>query len=418
MNTKQCVAMIMAGGRGKRLGSLTDYYPKSAVHFGGNHRIIDFTLSNCLHSGIGTIGVLSQYLSSELHTYINSVSGCLSEGSGVYVLPPQNEKSAYRGTADAVYKNIKFINQFKPEIVLILSGDHIYNMNYSKMLDFHEKAGADVTVASTLVSINEASRFGTLKAEENGCVYGFEEKPCRPKSCLVSMGIYVFRWSVLKRYLMADSRNTLTEHDFGKDILPVMLHANESVYTYQFDGYWRDVGTVSSLWEANMDQINNPSECHLQNDRWNTQITYKNSIPDCISSKAVAGQNIVAEECTILGKVEHSVLGDSITVGRGSEVVDSVIMPGVYIGNNVKIYNAVIGTGAIIMNNAEIGVDEGTAFFVDHNICSKGISLVSPWSSVAEGMRLQCESHIYNEYLQSEVVYPVYNKYCDSLRAV
>jgi len=392
--------MILAGGRGERLGTLTSHYPKSAVHFGGKHRIIDYTLSNCTRSRIDTVGILSQYLCDDLQAYIYGSYEGAPEHSDVYMLSPQNKRDPYRGTADAVYKNIEFIERFDPECVLILSGDHIYSMDYNEMIEFHKATGAAVTVASTQVTINEATRFGIFNADENGRVYGFEEKPKRPKSCLASMGIYAFKWSALKQYLLMDSVSILTKRDFGGDILPKMLRMGESIYTYRFDGYWQDVGTVSSLWQANMDLIDDPAARQIQDNEWISQVSYANNTPDFVASGAVVGQSIMAGECSILGDVEHSVLSDSVTVSRGAEVVNSVVMPGAYIGSNVKIYNAVIGTGSVILDSAEIGADNGLDFFVDRDICARDVSLVSPWACVAEGMVFQSGSHIYNQRLE------------------
>jgi len=379
MYTKGCIAMILAGGHGKRLGSLTHYYSKPAIYFGGNNnRIIDFTLNNCSNSGIETIGVLSQLFSSDLNTYINNIYEWNPEANGVYTLTPASDKSPYSGTADAVYKNIEFVDRFNPDNVLILSGDHIYKMDYKKIINFHQKKGAALTVAATPVPKEEASRFGILNADDTSSVYGFEEKPFCPKSNLASMGIYVFKWSTLKKYLLIDSGDTKSRHDFGKNILPRMLYNCESVYTYMFNQYWKDVGTVDSLWEANMDQI-----------------VYRT-----ISDRNAAGQSIIADGCSIFGKVEHSVLGCSVTIGKGSEIVNSVIMPNVYIGSNVKIYNTIVGANAIIMDDTEIGTDKGTDFFIDRKICSNGISLVSPWLYIGEGIKFRGNSHIYKELLE------------------
>lgn len=393
MNTNSCVAMILAGGRGERLGVLTRYDPKPTVHFGGNHRIIDFTLNNCKQSRINTVGILSQHLSSNLQDYIYGVYDSTPEHSDVYVLPPQDSRHPYKGTADAIYKNIAFIEQFGAESVLVLSGDHIYDMDYTEMMAIHRETGADVTVASTPVSMRDASRFGIISAGKDGRVYGFEEKPFRPKSRLASMGIYLFKWSTLKRYLMADSAAILTRHDFGRDILPKILSAGESMYTYLFDGYWRDVGTVSSLWEANMDLVDDLSVCRLQD------LSYTSNIPNFISPRADVDKSIVSSGCSIFGRVQRSVLSDSVKVGKGAEIVNSVVMPGAYIGNHAKIHNAVIGSNAAIMDNAVIGTDRGTDFFIDQSVCSNGVSLVAPWLYIREEMNFKSGSHIYKEQI-------------------
>lgn len=394
MSINKCVTMVLAGGRGERLGALTRYYSKPAIHFGGKSRIIDFTLRNCRDSGLETIGILSQYDADNLCGYIEAAYGSYSISNNIYMLPPQNSADYYRGTADAVYKNIRFMEPFRPECVLVLSGDHIYKMDYGKIINFHMDSGADVTVASTLVPVQEASRFGIINADENGRIFGFEEKPKRPKSRLASMGIYVFKWDVLIKYLLADNADAKSQHDFGRNILPGMLRSGESMYTYQFNGYWRDVGTVDSLWEANMDQIDGASGLGMYDGRQDVLSSYASEMPCRMSADASVNRSIVSGECTIFGKVAHSVLGDSVIVGKGAEIVNSVIMPNVYIGDNAKIYNAIIGTRAVIMNDTVIGTNDGTGFFIDNTVCSRGISLISPWLYLREGMRIRQNSHI------------------------
>jgi len=395
MNTSSCVAMVLAGGRGERLGALTRYYPKPIIYFGGNHRIIDFTLNNCKHSEIDTVGILSQHLSSDLRDYIYGVYDYTPEHSDVYVLPPRNIKYSYHGTADAVYKNIEFIERLGAESVLVLSGNHIYNMDYTNLMAFHREKGADVTLASTPVPVNETFISRGIHAGEDGRVYGFEEKTIRPAVLLASIGVCVFKWSTLKRYLLADSASVLTRHDFSRDILPKMLGTGKSIYTYLFDGYWRDVGTVSSLWQANMDLIDDPSLCQFQDE----ESSGTSGAPSFIASPADVSQSILSSGCTVFGRVERSVLSDSVNVGKGSEVVNSVVMPGAYIGNHVKIYNAVIGTNAVVMDNTVIGTDLGTGFFLDQCVCSNGISLVAPWLYIREGKSFKSGSHICKEQL-------------------
>jgi glucose-1-phosphate adenylyltransferase len=396
MYANDCVAMILAGGRGERLGALTRYYSKPASFFGGNNRIIDFTLNNCRHSGIGIVGILSQYFAADLHDYVSAFYHDKRENTQVYVLPSQGAGNLYLSTADAVYKNIGFIDRFQPGHVLVLAGDHIYRMDYNKLIAFHKETGADVTVAATRVPIKEACRFGILNADADGRVCDFEEKPQRPKNSLASMGIYVFRWDALKRHLFTDSKNINSHHDFGKDIIPAMLSANDLTYTYEFSGYWRDVGTVDSLWEANMDQLTDLPDFRLQNGEPGPM----NTAPGFLSSGSEADRSIISGNCTIFGKVKHSVLADSIIVGRGAQVVDSVVMPGAYIGENAKVYKAIVGAGAKIMNNVEIGTDEGTDAFIDSKICCRGISLVAPWAVIPADMKFQKNSHIYKEQLQ------------------
>lgn len=395
MNTNDCVAMVLAGGRGERLGALTHYYSKPAVHFGGNSRIIDFTLNNCRYSGINTVGILSQYLSEDLNSYVSTTYNKNRKCGRMFMLPPR-ENSQYIATADAVYKNIEFIDWFQPENVLILAGDHIYRMDYNELIAFHCETGADVTVASTRVPLQDASRFGILNAYAGGRVYGFEEKPQFPKSCLASMGIYVFKWDILKKYLLCDSENIHSQHDFGKNIIPSMLSANESIFTYQFDGYWRDVGTLDSLWEANMDQISAPPGFLIdeETDSTRTPLYF-------LSAEAQVEQSIISESCSIFGKVKNSVLASTITVAKGAEIVNSVVMPGAYIGENAKVYKSIIGTGARILENARIGTDDGLDDFVDYNLCRRDVSLIAPWVVIPTETRLQKNSHVYSERLQN-----------------
>ena len=391
----KCIALILAGGHGKRLGALTNYYSKPAIPFGGKTRLIDFSLNNCIKSGIKTIGVLSQYFTSDLNTYINNIYGWRPEEKGVYTLTPKNEKSPYCGTADAVYRNMEFIDKHDSEYVLILSGDHIYDMDYQKMIDFHKKTGAELTIASTTVPIREASRFGVMEtSNSNGRVSGFEEKPLRPKNNLVSMGIYLFKWRTLRKYLLMDCKDVHSRHDFGQNIFLEMLSNNEAIYAYRYDGYWRDVGTVDSLWEANMDQIANHSNLRPEQNKKDIINPYEIDAFNTISHHAEVRDSIISEGCVIFGKVGHSILSNSVTVCADAEVENSVLMPGVYIGNNVKIYNTVVGSRAKIMDNTIIGSDDGIDYFVDHKVCSKGISLIEPWLYVDRDMELQKNSQV------------------------
>lgn len=389
MSTKGCVAMILAGGRGERLGSLTSHYSKPAVHFGGN-RLIDFTLKNCRKSGIQNTGILSQYFSTELCAHVGEYSSENPGDGNFYMLPSQSNDNLYSGTADAVKKNIDFVNSFDPESVLILAGDHIYDMDYNEMIDFHNESGADVTMAATPVHTKDASRYGILNADKSGRVYCFEEKPLCPKGNIASMGIYVFKWSTLKKYLLADSRSLKSCHDFGKDIVPRMLYDCELVYAYMYDGYWRDVGTVGSLWKANMEQIDNSPGINLSG----INEPYADCLHLNLAEDAVISQSIVSGGCSVFGKVEHSVLGDSVTIGPGAEIVNSVIMPNAYIGSYARISNAIIGTSASITDGTVIGTNDGTSFFTDKKLCSKGISLVSPWLHINESLRVRGNSHI------------------------
>lgn len=396
MDKKECVAMILAGGRGERLGTLTQHYSKPAIHFGGKYRIIDFTLNNCRNSGIDTVGVLSQRFTSDLNLYVQEVYRNGMKRGGVHVLQSEGMEGLYKGTADAVYRNLAFIERFSPEYVLVLASDHVYRMDYRKMIAFHRESGADVTVASTAVLPEEAPRFGILNAGEDGRVLEFEEKPRRPKSNLASMGIYVFKWNVLKEYLLEDNKRAQSKHDFGKDILPEML-SRCRLYSYQFDGYWRDVGTVDKLWEANMDMLDNPSLLRQMESEWD--IYEQNA--DFLSARALIEQSILCGGCSIYGRVKHSVLGNSVTVGQGAEVINSVIMPNAYIGDHVKIRNAIVGTYASISNDTVIGPEHGLDSFVDRQVCAGEVSLIAPWIHVPEGMILPKNSHVTEEKLSS-----------------
>lgn len=397
METKKCIAMILAGGRGERLGALTHYYSKPAIYFGSKYRIIDFTLNNCKNSKIDTIGILSQYFTTDLNEYINSAYGGKPGSRGVHLLSSKNQNDAYKGTADAVYRNFAFIERHSPEYVLILASDHVYSMDYSKLIEFHEEKSADVTVASTPVPIEEASRFGIINANEDGYVLEFEEKPLRPKSSLASMGIYVFNWNTLKKYLCEDNMKEQSKHDFGKNILPEMLPCCR-LYTYQFDGYWRDVGTVEKLWESNMDHISD-SSLRFPGGEYDLSQTARQRTVSFFSDKASVIKSVLSGGCSIYGYIEHSVLSDSVTVGKGSEITNSIIMPNVYIGNNVKIHNSIIGNHAVIRNGAAIGKNHGTDFFVDRKVCAGNVSLVSPWVEINENTEIQKNSHVIKENL-------------------
>lgn len=415
MSIKECIAMILAGGRGERLGALTRYYSKPAVHFGGKSRIIDFTLCNCIDSGIGAIGILSQYCSEDLGEYIETAYGRHSKDNKIYMLPPRRCTDYYSGTADAVYKNIRFMKRFGPKCVLVLAGDHIYNMDYKRMIKFHMDSGADITVASTVVPMREASRFGILSADEKGQITDFEEKPEYPRSRLASMGIYVFNWNMLIKYLHRDSEDELSQHDFGRNILPAMLQAGELMYTYQFNGYWRDVGTVDSLWEANMDQIDRPSDLLVRSGR--QEITGSEASENFSGSWASSvNKSIISADCSIFGKVEHSILSDGVEVGYGAEIIDSVIMPGAYIGNNTRIYKTVVGTNAAVMDGSVIGGDSGSNLFLNPRICANGVSLVAPWIYVEERLKFKTGSNICEERLQEFIAREI-NAPCENTAA-
>lgn len=359
---KECVAMLLAGGEGKRLELLTKNLAKPAVYFGGKYRIIDFPLSNCTNSGIDTVGVLTQYEPLILNSYIGigSAWSLDRKHGGVSVLPPFQAQAGgdwYKGTADAIYRNINFIEQYNPKYVLILSGDHIYKMDYSKMLSYHKEKQADVTISVIEVPWEEASRFGILNTTEDLCIHTFDEKPEIPKSNLASMGIYIFNWELLKSYLIEDALNLHSSHDFGKNVLPKLLFDQKKLFAYPFQGYWKDVGTVESLWEANMDLLEDEPLLNLNDQGWRMYSVNPNQPPQYISARASVHRTLINEGCFIDGHVDHSVLFYGVQVGEETVIKDSVIMPNVKIGKNVIIEKAIIGENTIVEDGAIIRAD-------------------------------------------------------------
>ena len=360
---KDCIAMILAGGQGSRLQAITDKVAKPAVSFGGKYRIIDFTLSNCVNSGIYTVGVLTQYQPLVLNEYIGNGSAWDLDriNGGVVILPPYQAKNSadwYKGTANAVYQNIDFIKRYNPENVLVLSGDHIYKMDYSKMLAYHRKKDADCTVGTLDVNIEEASRFGILTANEEGIIIEFEEKPKKPKSTRASMGIYIFKTDVLFRYLEADERDKGSAKDFGKNIIPAMLRGGLRLCAYQFDGYWRDVGTVKSLWEADMDLLGSMPQLNLNDRSWRIYSGYRPYPPQYIGDNAKITNSIITEGCEIHGTVENSVLSENVKVARGAHISNSVIMSGVKISKGATVEYSIIDSDSVIGSGATIGSDK------------------------------------------------------------
>lgn len=359
MGKKKCVAMLLAGGKGSRLSSLTEDLAKPAVPFGGKYRIIDFALSNCRNSSIDTVGVLTQYQPLVLNSYIGIGSAWDLDRSngGVTVLPPYSASSEvkwYKGTASAIYQNMNYLKQYDPEYVLILSGDHIYKMDYSKMLDYHIEKNADVSISVIEVPWDEASRFGIMNTDEDMKVTAFDEKPEYPKSNLASMGIYIFKYSVLKQYLEMDDANSYSSHDFGKDVIPALLKENKKLVAYPFKGYWKDVGTIKSLWEANMDLLDDQSELDLFEYDWRIYSTNPNYPPQYIAEEASVTKSFVNDGSVINGNIHHSVLFQGVTVGKNSTINKSVIMPDAIIGENVFIENAIVPSGLKIPNGTII----------------------------------------------------------------
>ena len=357
---KKCIAMLLAGGQGSRLKVLTKNVAKPAVPFGAKFRIIDFPLSNCINSDISVVGVLTQYQPLVLNRYIrNGLPWDLDRlYGGVYVLPPYQQSNGahwYKGTANAIYQNFHFIEQYEPDHVLILSGDHIYTMDYAKMLEAHERANADATVAVIEVPMEEASRFGILATDEEGRITEFQEKPKVPKSNQASMGIYIFKWSKLKEYLERDEADPNSDNDFGKNIIPTMLNEGQNLFAYSFHGYWKDVGTIDSLWEANMDLINHPDQLRIDNPEWKIYARNPVSPPHYTGANAEISHSLISEGGTIAGKVKDSVIFYKVDLREGSLVDGSVVMPHAVVESGAKVYNAIIAEDGVIKSGAVIG---------------------------------------------------------------
>ena len=361
MRANTMVAMILAGGRGTRLLDLTKKVAKPAVHFGGKYRIIDFPLSNCANSGISTVGVLTQYESVLLNAYVakDQFWGLDTNDGGVYVLTPretdQKGFDVYRGTADAITQNIDFLDQVDPEYVLVLSGDHIYKMNYDKMLQYHKEKKADATIAVLQVSLKEASRFGIMNCDENDMIYEFEEKPAHPKSTLASMGIYIFTYKTLRKYLLADDKNPNSSHDFGHDLIPAYLNDGKVLAAWRFKGYWKDVGTVDSLWESNMDLLKQNNELDLGDDSWKIYTEDVNALPQYIGEEAKIDNSYITQGSVVLGTVKNSVLGTNCYVGKGAKVIDTVVNPGAKIGEGAKVTRCIVADDVEIAPGAVVG---------------------------------------------------------------
>lgn len=356
----ECVAMLLAGGQGSRLGVLTKKVAKPAVPYGGKYRIIDFAMSNCVNSGIDTVGVLTQYQPLELNDYIGSgVPWDLDRtNGGVHILPPyQRNKGAdwYKGTANAVYQNMNFIERYDPEYVLVLSGDHVYKMDYSEMIDFHKKTNADCTIAVLDVSLEEASRFGIMNTDADGRIYEFEEKPAKPKSTKASMGVYVFTWKKLREYLIRDEADESSSNDFGKNVIPGMLADGQRLMAFPFEGYWKDVGTIDSLWDANLDLLNPGSNLDLNDRKWKIYSRYSVMPPAFIGKEADVQNSVISEGCEIEGFIDYSVLFPGVTVEEGAEVHYSIIMPGAVIKKGAAVKYAIIGENSTVEQNAAVG---------------------------------------------------------------
>ena len=361
MKQNNMLAMILAGGRGSRLHELTNRVAKPAVSYGGKYRIVDFPLSNCANSGVDIVGVLTQYESVLLNSYVAAGGrwGLDARESGVFVLPPREKADAdldvYRGTADAISQNIDFIDKYSPEYLLVLSGDHIYKMDYDKMLDYHKEMNADATIAVIEVPMKEASRFGIMNTDGAGRIVEFEEKPEHPKSNLASMGIYIFNWKLLRKMLLADMKDPDSHHDFGKDIIPQLLNDNKTLAAYKFKGYWKDVGTIDSLWEANMDLLDSRNELNLNDASWRIYTEDTPTLPQYIGPNAKIDKAFITQGCVVEGEVKHSVLFTGCKVGEGAKIIDSVLMPGVEVAAGAVVQRALVADNIKIGPEAVVG---------------------------------------------------------------
>lgn len=386
---KECIAMILAGGEGSRLGVLTKDRAKPVVPFGGKYRIIDFTLSNCTNSGIDTIGVLTQYQPLELNDYIGNGQPWdldLIDG-GVHILPPYQRRQFsdwYKGTANAITQNIPFIRRYNPEFILILSGDHIYKMDYSNMLHFHKGKNAVCTISVINVSLEDATRFGIMNTKEDGRIYEFEEKPKIPKSTKASMGVYIFNWKTLQKYLELDGDDMNSSNDFGKNIIPSMLSAGEKMYAYPFDGYWKDVGTADSLWKANMDLLNMKDNILSLDTEW--KIYARNLVmpPHYISTNCRVVNSIISEGCIIEGEIDTSIIFNGVQIEAGAVIRNSIIMPRTYIKKGSKINNAIIAENVVIGKESMIG-----SLLENQNSQNKVVTVIGNNAVIDDGVTIE-----------------------------
>ena len=404
LNSKKCVAMLLAGGQGSRLGVLTSKIAKPAVPYGGKYRIIDFPLSNCANSGIDTVGILTQYKPLELNDYVGSGKPWDLDrtNGGVHILPPyqgQQGGNWYKGTANAIYQNLEFIERYEPEYVLVLSGDHIYKMDYSKMIKEHEETGAACTIAVLEVPLEEASRFGIMNTKEDGTIYEFEEKPKNPKSNLASMGIYVFTWKKLKKYLTEDEAKPDSSNDFGKDVIPAMLNAGELLRVYRFNDYWKDVGTVNSLWEANLDLLNPKIDLNLADQNWRIYSRTTGMPPQYISESADVENSLITDGCEVYGRIDYSVLFENVTVEEGADVEYSLVMPGAVIKKGAKVKYSIIAENAVISEDAAIGEDPAV-----YGSDNRGITLIGDKIKIGKKAIIKPDRMITKDVAEEEVL--------------
>ena len=385
----ECIAMLLAGGQGSRLGILTKNIAKPAVPYGGKYRIIDFPLSNCVNSGIYTVGVLTQYQPLELNDYIgNGQAWDLDRADGgVHILSPYQQIKGtewYKGTANAIYQNINFIDRYDPEYVAVLSGDHIYKMDYSDMLAYHKEKNADCTIAMLEVPWEEASRFGLMFVDDEGRITAFEEKPKNPKSNKASMGVYMFTWKKLRQYLLDDEANPQSSNDFGHDLIPAMHENGERLFAYAFDGYWKDVGTIDSLWEANLDLLNPKVDLDLTDTSWKIYAKNTASTPHDVSADAKVQNSMITEGCEVYGDVDFSVLFSDVTVEEGAVVKDSIIMPNTVIKSGATVQYAIVAEGAVIEPGAVVGQRPEDM----ENLEDWGVAVVGAGVNVGEGAKV------------------------------
>ena len=401
----ECIAMLLAGGQGSRLGVLTKNIAKPAVPYGGKYRIIDFPLSNCVNSGIYTVGVLTQYQPLELNDYIgNGGPWDLDRANGgVHILSPYQQIKGtewYKGTANAIYQNIQFIDRYNPEYVAVLSGDHIYKMDYAKMLQFHKKKDAACTIAMLEVPWEEASRFGLMFTDDDGRITAFEEKPKNPKSNKASMGVYMFTWEKLRQYLIDDENDPNSSNDFGKNVIPAMHEAGERLFAYGFEGYWKDVGTIDSLWEANLDLLNPKANIDLSDSAWKIYGRGAVTAPQYVSDKAVIENSIAAEGCEIEGKIDYAVLFSNVTVEEGAFVDYSIVMPGAVIKKGAVVQYAMVAENAVIEEGAVVGENPEKCY----NLENWGVSVVGAGVTVGKNAVVKAQSMISEDVKEGETV--------------
>lgn len=391
---KDCAALILAEGQGTRLGALTGYFSKSAVFYGGDYRIIDFALSNCKHSRINTATVVVKQFSNDLHCYLGNGQTWDMKDS-VNVCKSDSDENDCIETVFDVYRGMEFIEKLKTENVLLIPGNHVSKMDYGKIFNFHKKTNADATIVSTdIYDTGGTHKYRCLKTDEKGRIYKFDEKLKKSKGNTVSTGIYILKWSKLKKYMKACGKRNALKQDIEQNILNEMLCSGESLYAYNYDGYWKEIETVNDLWQSNMDLVGESPKLDIKEENWKIYTSYNFNTPSYISDGAKVTKSIVSGNCSLFGKVSNSIISDSVIVREGAEITDSVIMPNAYIGANVRINKAVIGPNAMIMDGVEIGAENGINFFTDSKVCTNDVSLLSPWVYIEKDLKFRKNSHI------------------------